>query len=249
MKLKYIFISFALFSLGCSIRHAYVINNTNQPAQVIVVDKPKKDILGFSEHLEKLNPSLRAYVTKLYSDYQSKEDEFSTWAPLQQYILKTQKSAKNYFKRYKNPITKADVYRVAYGITEYSSKWGIDPDITTSYMTQESGFLDIIGDLTYRHSGKKKPPSMWSVGIGQVQIKEAERELTKRGVSSKGLTVDDLVYFKLLNMDISIHIMSNNVKKYGVSEGLRRYNGGSSYPKKVLAIYSRRSEWKDGNRR
>jgi hypothetical protein len=217
---------------------------TYQPEYQPPPNRIAYDQQTFYQHLEHLNPELRRYITDVYFEYNSSTIDKSAWMPIHRYVYKTMKDSANYWKRYKRPITSGDVYRVVWGVKKFSTKWGLDEDLAFSYLTQESGFLDIIGDLVNVKTHQRNPPSSWSLGVGQVQLSNAIYDLRKRGINPTGLTTNDLIYFKLLNLNVSIHIMAGKIKQYGTRGGLYRYNGGPSYAGEVLKIYAQRKSWK-----
>jgi hypothetical protein len=237
-----------LFIIGCKEQIPQeIVLPTTVPTAVPTVSVP----LGFNQRVSKLNPSLQKYVKNLYKNYSENSWKYQKWDKLHQYISTVHKKSEKQY-RFKDPITKKEVSELVYGIITYSERWKLDRDWAVSYMTHESGFLDIIGDKVSKRTKKINPPSRWSLGQGQIQIETARGNLRARGYSPKGLTTDDLLYFRLVNMDISICVMSAKIRMLGRKNGTKAYNAGESdwmdgrsdqYYRNVLAIYNHRSRW------
>lgn len=207
--------------------------------------------LSFNDRVARLNPSLQGYVKKLYAAYAKTTWNPKPWTPLDTYIQDVHKKAEKQYHFY-DPITNKEVQEISYGIETYSAKWKLDQDLAVSYMTHESGFLDIIGDKINKKTKQPNPPSRWSLGQGQVQIDTATGDLKVRGYDPTGLTTDDLLYFRLMNLDISTCVMASKIRIHGRKNGIKCYNAGDGgwrdgrsdqYYKDVMAIYKKRAKW------
>jgi predicted small lipoprotein YifL len=208
--------------------------------------------LTFNQRVEKLNPSLQRYVKRLYKEYAKSTWNHRKWSKLDAYIKEVHKRAEKQYK-FNNPMTDREIQELSYGINVYSTKWKHSPrDLSVSYMTHESGFLDIVGDKIDKKTKQTNPPERCSIGQGQVQLETARGNLRARGYDPTGLTTDDLLYFRLMNMDISICVMSAKVRDLGRKCGLQAYNGGDNgwkdgrslqYYRDVMAVYKQRAKW------
>jgi hypothetical protein len=248
-----------LFSAGCAVPKSQnivptpVIVPTIVPTAVptVLPTVTVTEQQNFNQRVNRLNPSLRRYVKRLYRDYRENGWKYKRWSPLHQFILDTQRKAAKQFK-YDGVINKEGVYQTVYGLKVYSLHWKSNQDWNTSYFKHESGFLDIAGDKYSKRTHKLNTPDHWSIGKGQVQLDSAYGNLKARGINPAGLTPDDLLYFRLMNMDISICIMAAKVKHFGYKNGTKAYNAGDGswydgrsdqYYRDVLSIYGQRSKW------
>ena len=204
-------------------------NPTISVKPVVMAGPTAMPTLTFTEHLNKLNPSLKKYVKNLYKDYQENAWKFKKKSsPLNQYIKKTHNHSEQVFHYYEDHLTTRDTWELAYGGVTYSTKWKIDINWLISIWTNESGFVNIIGDRYNIYTHKKNPPEKYSVGIGQVGIDSAKSILNAHGIDSKGITIDDLMYFRLLNMDISACILAYKIRQLGIPKGIMAYNCGDN---------------------
>lgn len=229
--------------------------NEPKPAQEMVIPTPSVPVtLTFDQRVAQLNPSLQKYVKKLYADYAKTTWQSRPWTRLDAYIKSTHLKAEKQYK-FDNPLTDREIKELAYGVNTYSAKWKhCSRDWAVSYITHESGFLDIIGDKIDHKTKKPNPPERWSLGDGQVQIETARGDLLARRYDPTGLTTDDLLYFRLMNLDISICVMSAKIRDLGRKNGTQAYNAGDNgwkdgrslqYYKDVLAVYKQRAKWTD----
>jgi hypothetical protein len=246
-QLSGVLIALAVLLSGCGSKVPQEINFPT-PVQ-IKVEVPV--VLTFNQRVAKLNPSLQGYIKRLYSAYAKTTWDPAPWSKLDTYIRDVHKKAEKQYN-FHHPISDKEVREIAYGIETYSAKWKIDEDWSVSYMTHESGFLDIVGDRINKKTKKPNPPSMLSLGQGQVQIDTATGNLKARGYDPTGLTIDDLLYFRLMNLDISTCVMASKIRQHGRRNGTKAYNAGdggwrdgrsNQYYKDVLAVYKTRAKW------
>lgn len=248
-QLTVAFLAIAVLSLvGCG-GPAKIKTIPMQPAAIPTVTATVGP-LTFNQHVALLNPSLQRYVKRLYLDYSKSLWQPRPWSKLDAYIKATHEKAEKQYK-FDDPMTDKEIKELAYGVIAYSAKWKSDMDWNVSYISHESGWLDIIGDKINKKTKLPNPPSRLSLGQGQVQIATASQDLKARGYNPDGLTIDDLLYFRLVNLDISICVMSSYVKALGRKNGTKKYNAGNlwrdgrsnQYYKDVLTIYRHRNQW------
>ena len=212
---------------------------------------PTPTLSVFQQHLAKLNPSLQKYVKGLYKEYSQNSWKYQGWDKLHKYIAKSHTSAERQFK-FPEPVSHQDISEIVYGLKVYSKKWHADLDWMVAFTKHESGFLDIIGDKKDKVTKKPNPPEKLSLGLDQVQLGTARGNLSSRGIDPTGLTTDDLLYFRLMNLDIGISVMSSKIRQRGRKNGTKAYNGGDGgwrdgradkYYKDVLHVYNNRKAW------
>lgn len=227
-----------------------IIVPTAAPTPTIVPTPSPQDI--FKQHLAVLNPSLRKYIRNLYKAYYANGWKYAGWDILHQHIMRVHNIATVQWGITER-FDRKDVDQIVYGAYAFSKRWNIDIAWLLSDWDHESGFTDVIGDKINHKTGLVNPDTMWSISIGQVQLDTARGDLKARGVDPTGLTVTDLLYFRLMNMDVAACVLAAKVHHYrSYIAGTEAYNAGDrgwkdgrsdQYYKDVLRIYKRRSTW------
>lgn len=225
----------------------------------------------FDGHLAHLTPSMQKYIHRLYQNYHDNAWKYAHPSRLLNFILAEHHKAQQIFKDYSDPINKKIGYEIIYGLSTSCKRWGLEGgrDYGIAFVDNEDGFANIFGDKVRcvgkkivkvgKHKKEKKiwAPNAredWAIGYTQIHMDCVIPNLKSRGIDPTGLTMDDLIYFRLVNIDIGICVLAAKVKTFGLVDGTKAYNAGDGswrdgrsdkYYETVSEIYMHRDKWQE----
>jgi len=225
----------------------------------------------FEAHMAHLTPSMQRYIHRLYQAYRDNGWKYAHPSKLLNFILKEHHRAEQIFKDYSDPINKKIGYEIIYAVSTSSKRWGLEGgrDYAIAFIDNEDGFDNIFGDKLrcvgkklvkvgkhkkYKKIWAKNAREDWAIGYTQIHMDTAVPNLKSRGIDPTGLTMDDLIYFRLVNIDIGICVLASKINTFGVVDGTKAYNAGDGswqdgrsdkYYDSVSEIYMERDKWQE----